>query len=141
MSVAGPNCQTNINECASNPCLNQGTCIDDVAGYKCNCLLPYTGTKHTHTHFVSLSFSFIHTHTLTQMHRHPSVRFTRHRLAFCSVCVCLNILCAFYQSGNFWYISCISTSYFLLRGKLRIAGNCSLLYYVPGKCPGNNSVA
>lgn len=40
---AGPNCQTNINECASNPCLNQGTCIDDVAGYKCNCLLPYTG--------------------------------------------------------------------------------------------------
>lgn len=40
---SGPNCQTNINECASNPCLNQGTCIDDVAGYKCNCLLPYTG--------------------------------------------------------------------------------------------------
>uniref|UniRef100_A0A673LH75 Neurogenic locus notch homolog protein 1 n=1 Tax=Sinocyclocheilus rhinocerous TaxID=307959 RepID=A0A673LH75_9TELE len=41
--VVCPNCQTNINECASNPCLNQGTCIDDVAGYKCNCLLPYTG--------------------------------------------------------------------------------------------------
>lgn len=43
--TSGPNCQTNINECASNPCLNQGTCIDDVAGYKCNCVLPYTGTK------------------------------------------------------------------------------------------------
>jgi len=42
--TSGPNCQTNINECASNPCLNQGTCIDDVAGYKCNCVLPYTGT-------------------------------------------------------------------------------------------------
>ena len=39
----GPNCQTNINECASNPCLNQGSCIDDVAGYTCNCPLPYTG--------------------------------------------------------------------------------------------------
>lgn len=39
----GPNCQTNVNECASSPCLNQGTCIDDVAGYTCNCLLPYTG--------------------------------------------------------------------------------------------------
>ncbi|KTF83165.1 hypothetical protein cypCar_00027824 [Cyprinus carpio] len=39
----GPNCQTNINECASNPCLNQGSCIDDVAGFKCNCMLPYTG--------------------------------------------------------------------------------------------------
>ena len=42
-ATVGPNCQTNINECASNPCLNQGSCIDDVAGYKCNCLLPYTG--------------------------------------------------------------------------------------------------
>lgn len=46
-TTIGPNCQTNINECASNPCLNQGTCIDDVAGYKCNCLLPYTGMKCT----------------------------------------------------------------------------------------------
>lgn len=42
---AGPNCQTNINECTSNPCLNQGKCIDGVAGYKCNCILPYTGRK------------------------------------------------------------------------------------------------
>lgn len=41
--LAGPNCQTNINECACNPCLNQGKCIDGVAGYKCNCVLPYTG--------------------------------------------------------------------------------------------------
>ncbi|CAJ0925727.1 unnamed protein product [Ranitomeya imitator] len=40
---SGVNCQTNINECASNPCLNEGTCIDGVAGYKCNCILPYTG--------------------------------------------------------------------------------------------------
>lgn len=46
-SNTGPNCQTNINECASNPCLNQGTCIDDVAGYTCNCLLPYTGEGST----------------------------------------------------------------------------------------------
>lgn len=88
MSVAGPNCQTNINECASNPCLNQGTCIDDVAGYKCNCLLPYTGTKDTH--ILPLTFYFIHTQT--QMHRHPSVCFTRHCLVFCRVWVCMNIL-------------------------------------------------
>lgn len=33
----------NINECASNPCLNQGTCLDDVSGYTCHCALPYTG--------------------------------------------------------------------------------------------------
>lgn len=39
----GYNCQVNINECASNPCLNQGTCFDDISGYTCHCVLPYTG--------------------------------------------------------------------------------------------------
>lgn len=39
----GYNCQVNIDECASNPCLNQGTCFDDVSGYTCQCALPYTG--------------------------------------------------------------------------------------------------
>lgn len=39
----GYNCQVNIDECASNPCLNQGTCLDDVSGYTCHCMLPYTG--------------------------------------------------------------------------------------------------
>lgn len=52
-TTAGPNCQTNINECASNPCLNQGTCIDDVAGYKCNCLLPYTGMSCSCLHILN----------------------------------------------------------------------------------------
>ncbi|KAK2106699.1 hypothetical protein P7K49_016213 [Saguinus oedipus] len=39
----GYNCQVNIDECASNPCLNQGTCFDDISGYTCHCVLPYTG--------------------------------------------------------------------------------------------------
>ena len=26
-----------INECESNPCLNNGTCIDRVNGFKCSC--------------------------------------------------------------------------------------------------------
>lgn len=42
----GYNCQVNINECASNPCLNQGTCFDDISGYTCHCALPYTGGYH-----------------------------------------------------------------------------------------------
>lgn len=42
-SPTGYNCQVNINECASNPCLNQGTCFDDISGYTCHCALPYTG--------------------------------------------------------------------------------------------------
>lgn len=36
-------CQTNINDCASSPCLNKGTCIDGIASYACLCDLPYTG--------------------------------------------------------------------------------------------------
>lgn len=55
----GPNCQTNINECASNPCLNQGTCIDDVAGYTCNCLLPYTGEGSTLCPTMALGSFFV----------------------------------------------------------------------------------
>lgn len=38
----GELCQTNINECASNPCVN-GDCIDQVGDYSCHCRLPYTG--------------------------------------------------------------------------------------------------
>jgi hypothetical protein len=32
-----------INECASNPCQNAGSCLDKVDGYDCNCVRGYTG--------------------------------------------------------------------------------------------------
>ena len=32
-----------INECASNPCLNGGTCTDLVNGYECTCAPGWTG--------------------------------------------------------------------------------------------------
>uniref|UniRef100_A0ABM0M578 Fibropellin-1-like n=1 Tax=Saccoglossus kowalevskii TaxID=10224 RepID=A0ABM0M578_SACKO len=32
-----------INECASNPCLNNGTCVDGVDSYVCNCVVGYSG--------------------------------------------------------------------------------------------------
>lgn len=32
-----------IDECASNPCQNQASCIDRVAGYLCQCPAGYTG--------------------------------------------------------------------------------------------------
>ena len=33
----------NINDCASVTCLNDGECIDEVAGYHCDCANGYTG--------------------------------------------------------------------------------------------------
>ena len=33
-----------INECASNPCLNGGACTDQVNGYVCSCMMGYAGT-------------------------------------------------------------------------------------------------
>lgn len=40
---SGTVCQTNINECASAPCRNSGTCVDAVNGYSCGCLPGYSG--------------------------------------------------------------------------------------------------
>ena len=41
----GVNCQTNINECHSNPCLHSSTCIDGINMYTCNCSNGYTGVN------------------------------------------------------------------------------------------------
>uniref|UniRef100_A0A8C1L6C0 Notch receptor 3 n=1 Tax=Cyprinus carpio TaxID=7962 RepID=A0A8C1L6C0_CYPCA len=40
---SGNLCQVNINECASSPCLNRGTCVDGVASFTCLCEPPYSG--------------------------------------------------------------------------------------------------
>ncbi|XP_067827496.1 milk fat globule EGF and factor V/VIII domain containing b isoform X4 [Heptranchias perlo] len=39
----GIHCQTNINDCASQPCNNGGHCVDLDADYSCNCPSPYVG--------------------------------------------------------------------------------------------------
>ena len=35
---------TDIDECASNPCMNDGTCIDLVNSFSCNCTGNYNGS-------------------------------------------------------------------------------------------------
>lgn len=39
----GYHCQTNWNECWSNPCLNEGTCIDGIGTYSCACPPGFSG--------------------------------------------------------------------------------------------------
>ncbi|XP_029134023.2 cubilin [Labrus bergylta] len=39
----GVNCDQNINECASNPCENGGTCTDGINGFTCACTAQWTG--------------------------------------------------------------------------------------------------
>jgi Notch-like protein len=34
----GEFCQTNVDDCASNPCMNGGRCNDEIGGFVCDCL-------------------------------------------------------------------------------------------------------
>ena len=36
---------TDIDECASNPCQNGGTCNDNINSYTCSCIPGYTGNN------------------------------------------------------------------------------------------------
>ena len=36
---------TDINECSSNPCLNGGSCTDQLNGYICKCRPGYAGAQ------------------------------------------------------------------------------------------------
>ena len=35
-------CLSDIDECASNPCENGGSCVDDVGSFLCNCSAGYS---------------------------------------------------------------------------------------------------
>ena len=38
-------CLPDIEECGSNPCVNNGTCIDGVNGFTCNCTREFGGDR------------------------------------------------------------------------------------------------
>lgn len=42
-NILGERCQKDIDECLSNPCLNGGTCIDEINGFTCNCTEQWMG--------------------------------------------------------------------------------------------------
>ncbi|CAH1774364.1 unnamed protein product, partial [Owenia fusiformis] len=41
----GDRCQTEIDECASGPCQNNGTCKDLLKSYECDCLNGFIGVN------------------------------------------------------------------------------------------------
>lgn len=41
----GLRCDTNVNECSSNPCQNGGTCVDGINGYNCQCTGTFSGSN------------------------------------------------------------------------------------------------
>ena len=41
----GDQCEINIDECESNPCIKGGTCEDGVNGYTCTCQEGFNGTN------------------------------------------------------------------------------------------------
>ncbi|XP_072027809.1 uncharacterized protein [Amphiura filiformis] len=42
---SGDRCEINNNECRSNPCQNNGRCIDNINAFMCRCPAPYKGDK------------------------------------------------------------------------------------------------
>lgn len=55
---SGPSCQTDIDECASSPCLRGGTCIDAVNSFRCVCIPEWQGP--TCMFSLHLCFSFVY---------------------------------------------------------------------------------
>ena len=53
-----------IKECSSNPCANNGTCIDLINDYSCICAAGYTGKNCTIGTLISYSFFLQYSYSL-----------------------------------------------------------------------------
>lgn len=58
----GRDCLTRIDHCKSHPCQNNGTCINGLLDYKCNCHVSFTGStcEISILNFYNLSYKCIY---------------------------------------------------------------------------------
>ncbi|PFX22723.1 Neurogenic locus notch-like protein 4 [Stylophora pistillata] len=49
-----PRCVEDIDDCRNDPCLNKGTCIDQVNGFHCRCLFGFAGPRCENVSCISL---------------------------------------------------------------------------------------
>ena len=51
--------KTDIDDCASHPCKNDGTCVDQVNGFNCSCAPGFNGKQCETGNYIQNPFSFI----------------------------------------------------------------------------------
>ena len=51
--------KTDIDDCASHPCKNNGSCSDRVNGFNCSCAAGFNGTQCETGHYMQYLYSFI----------------------------------------------------------------------------------
>ena len=59
---------TDIDDCASHPCKNNGTCTDRVNGFNCSCAPGFNGTQCETGDYIQDQFSFIFQEFLNHFH-------------------------------------------------------------------------
>ena len=57
-------CETEIDECESNPCLNGATCLDRLNHFQCECMPGYSGRLcESNVSFTGAGFDIIYFHS------------------------------------------------------------------------------
>ena len=82
----GEFCEINIDDCSSNPCLNNGTCVDGVNGHQCKCSHKFLdadcGSTGDFNPCFTVMSEFNSKKDRTVRHGHP---FTREKFLVCSL--------------------------------------------------------
>ncbi|WAR28403.1 NOTC2-like protein [Mya arenaria] len=98
---------SDINECALNPCLNGGSCINNFGSYVCICLTDYTGPNCIQTAF-KVSFPTLDLTYTPDLAFNTSSKFQRHAQLFCND---INNLMSTHRNRFPDYEDCVVTAF------------------------------